>query len=116
MEDLSSFLGPLSPELKRGMLLLQKLDPKDLRTVAPKVVLYMRGEEVKEADLAQLGLADAGMLLILLDVCYRQQLMVTSPASAPVLFTALYLILRGAVKSKQKIEVPRTLCPPLNIF
>jgi len=85
MED-SSFLGPSPPpEIKRAFPLLAKLDQKELRALLPKALSHLRGEDVKETDLAALQLKD--------------------PTSAPTLFTALYLLLRSAVKSKSKVEI-----------
>lgn len=61
MEDISSFLGPApAPEVKRALPLIAKLEQKDLRALLPKALQYLKGEDLKEADIAALQLKDQG--------------------------------------------------------
>jgi hypothetical protein len=104
MEDISSFLGPSpAPEVKRALPLIAKLEQKDLRALLPKALQYLKGEDLKDADISSLQLKDQG---------YKKPFSATwiisdiqNLGTAPVAFTGLYLILRAAIKSKSKIEV-----------
>ncbi len=61
MEDVASFLGPSpAPEVKRALPLIAKLEQKDLRAVLPKAIQYLKGDDLKEADIASLQLKDQG--------------------------------------------------------
>jgi hypothetical protein len=61
MEDISSFLGPSpAPEVKRALPLIAKLEQKDLRALLPKALQYLKGEDLKDSDIAALQVKDQG--------------------------------------------------------
>ncbi len=86
MEDVASFLGPSpAPEVKRALPLIAKLEQKDLRAVLPKAIQYLKGDDLKEADIAGLQLKDQGLKFLFAQAC---------------LFHPLYIFLKYFLNSR----------------